>query len=773
MKSIRSRILRLAGGLLLSLGPLAVRAGGECTPADRAIDTVIRVDRVQVTAIKQGLILGDRPTAATVIGSESAERRRIDALKKVSTLAPNFFIPDYGSRMTSSIYVRGLGTRIEQPVVGMNVDNVPVLNKDCYDTDLVDIERIEVLRGPQSTLYGRNAMGGAVNLYTLSPLSYQGVRLGAEYGSGGHCKFRAASYYKLEPGLGMAVTAFYTRTGGFYENAHTGEKCDRERMGGGRMKLQWRGRRGLQIDNTLAFSVLDQGGYPYAYAGETLRDEAGRPIIRPGEIRYDDPCSYGRTAVSDGLTLRYDAARFSVSSITSYQFSDDEMILDQDFLPLSYFTLRQARTSHAVTEDLVFRGRDEGRYGWLLGAFGFYRHDRMQAPVVFKKEGIERLILRHVNSVNPNYVTEWDDDRFTLGSRFRTSAAGGALYHESNLTAGRWRFTAGIRLDFEFARMRYRNTASTGCMRYRIEEGERIPDRHKEIEIDNDGRLQLDFAEWLPEAAVAYRIDAGNLVYLSAAKGYKAGGFNTQMFSDVLQQQIMKEYFSVGAQYDIRKVVTYKPEKSWNFEAGCRFSLAGGALRGDAALFWIECRDQQLTVFPDGTTTGRMMTNAGRTRSRGVECTVQASPWRQLDLTLAYGFTDARFRRYRPGLRDAQGRPVDYAGNRIPYAPRHTLAAAADYTFAVGRKWLERIVLHAGMQGAGAIAWNERNSLRQPFYALLEAAVRFEHRRYAIDLRSENLGGRRYDTFYFESIGNAFVQRGRPRTFSIALNLYL
>ena len=323
MKSIRSRILRLAGGLLLSLGPLAVRAGGECTPADRAIDTVIRVDRVQVTAIKQGLILGDRPTAATVIGSESAERRRIDALKKVSTLAPNFFIPDYGSRMTSSIYVRGLGTRIEQPVVGMNVDNVPVLNKDCYDTDLVDIERIEVLRGPQSTLYGRNAMGGAVNLYTLSPLSYQGVRLGAEYGSGGHCKFRAASYYKLEPGLGMAVTAFYTRTGGFYENAHTGEKCDRERMGGGRMKLQWRGRRGLQIDNTLAFSVLDQGGYPYAYAGETLRDEAGRPIIRPGEIRYDDPCSYGRTAVSDGLTLRYDAARFSVSSITSYQFSDD------------------------------------------------------------------------------------------------------------------------------------------------------------------------------------------------------------------------------------------------------------------------------------------------------------------------------------------------------------------------------------------------------------------------------------------------------------------
>jgi len=774
VKKIFSRILRLTGGCLLLFGPPHIRAEGGHNPSETAADTLIRMDRVQVTAIKQGLDLHEQPSAITVLGSETAERRKIDGLKKVSALAPNFFIPDYGSRMTSSIYVRGLGTRIEQPTVTMNIDNVPLLNKDCYDTELVDIERIEVLRGPQSTLYGRNAMGGAVNLYTLSPLAYQGVRIGAEYGSGESCKLRAASYYKLKPDLGMAVAAFYTRTGGFFRNMETGEMCDWEKAGGGRMKVQWRGRKGIRIDNTLSFSVLDQGGYPYAYAGETPFDEEGRPIIRPGEIRYNDPCSYRRTAISDGLTVRYDAARFSVSSITSYQYSDDEMTLDQDFLPLSYFTLRQARTSHAVTEDIVFRSRDEKRYRWLFGLFGFYRHDRMEAPVEFKEEGIDRLILQHVNAVSPNYKTEWDDDRFTLGSRFRTPSAGGALYHESNFTAGRWHFTAGIRFDCEFARLRYRNTASTSCTRYELlPDGTMNNPKQKQIHIDNDGTLRLSFVEWLPKAAVTFDIDPRNLLYLSVSKGYKAGGFNTQMFSDVLQQQMMKEYFSVGTQYDIRKVVTYKPEKSWNFELGGRFSLAGGALRGDLALFWIECRDQQLTVFPDGTTTGRMMANAGRTRSRGFECTVQAAPWQPLELTLAYGFTDARFRRYRPGLPDVSGAPVDYAGNRIPYAPRNTLAAAADYTIPIGTKWLESIVLHAGMQGIGTIAWNERNTLEQPFYALLDASIRFGHAHYSIDLRADNLCETAYDTFYFESIGNSFVQRGRPRTFSISLNLYL
>ncbi len=734
--------------------PLA--AGGE----GPLMDTVVQAGSVQVTAIKQGLALRAQPVAATVMEGRTLERTRITALKELSAFAPNLFVPDYGSRMTSTLYVRGLGARIDQPVMGLNVDNVPVLNKNNYDTELADIERIEVLRGPQSTLYGRNTMGGVVNVYTRSPLARQQTRLSAEYGSGRSMRFRASTSHRLGDEAGVAVAAWYTQSDGFFENVATGELCDRERLGGGRIKTEWRGRNGLRLENTALFSLLAQGGYAYAYAGGELLDEVGRPIAVPGQIAYNDPCSYDRTAFSDGLTLRYDTERFSVASITSYQYSDDRMVLDQDFLPLSYFTLRQSLREHAVTEDLVVRSPGEGRYRWLVGAFGFYKHGRMEAPVLFKQDGIERLILANANAHDPEYLYEWLDPELPLESDFRIPDMGAALYHESEFRTGGWCFTAGLRLDYEHVRLRYANRTTARYAKIHRTSGERYP---LELTLDEGGTLRQSFVELLPKVAVRYLFRAGNNLYLSAAKGYKAGGYNTQMFSDVLQQQMMKR-MGFGSEYEIGDVVSYRPEKSWNYEFGGHFTTADRRLQGDFALFWIECRDQQLTVFPEGTTTGRMMTNAGRTRSLGGECSVLASPWRRVELAAAYGYTHAAFRRYDDGLRD-------YAGNRIPYAPEHTLSARIAWTVPTGVPWLGDLVLTASARGAGRIYWNEENSLVQPFYALLDASVRFEHERYSLDVWGRNLTGRRYDTFYFVSIGNAFLQRGRPRTFGITLDI--
>ena len=778
---------------LLTLLPLLAAAGGKQTPERHAAataavagtageepaaaDTVIVVDKVQVTAIKQGMVLRSQPVAATIVGSRAIERERIGALKHLSQQVPNFYAPDYGSRMTSSIYVRGLGARIDQPVMGLNIDNVPVLNKDNYDTELADAERIEVLRGPQSTLYGRNTMGGVINVYTLSPLSYEGVRLSAEYGSGDSYKFRASSYYKLTPDLGMAVTGYYTHTGGFFENLATGDKCDWERLGGGRWKTQWRNRTGLRIDNTLSFSVLEQGGYPYAYVGDDIIGDDGRPVVRRGEIRYNDPCSYRRTALSDGLTIRYDAGNFTVASITCYQYSDDEMILDQDFLPLSYFTLRQARTEHSVTEDLVFRSRGDKAYRWLLGAFGFYRHGTMNAPVHFKQTGIEELILKYANENDQSYRYSWGlkdgtgGDELFLGSDFRMPSAGGALYHESNYTLGRWRFTAGLRFDFEHARLRYRNYTDTWYTKTHIKNETAY---ERPIDIDDRSTLKQTFTELLPKFSVMYSFDETRNLYLTIAKGYKSGGFNTQIFSDVLQQKMMNR-MGIGEVYDVQRGVAYKPEYSWNYEIGGHFSCMEGAVRGDFALFYIDCRDQQLTVFPPGQTTGRMMTNAGRTRSLGAEAAVQISPWRTFDINLAYGYTDARFVRYETTVKNDAGDPVriSYKDNRIPYAPQHTLSAGAAWTVPTGVKWLGDLVFQAGVRCAGRIWWNEENTLSQPFYALTDASVRFEHARYSLSVWGRNLTDAGYDVFYFKSIGNEFVQRGRPRTFGITLNINL
>ncbi|WP_276723196.1 TonB-dependent receptor [Alistipes sp.] len=744
---MKVRIIIFATASLLATDAFAApaKAGFD---ANQYGDSIINLKEISVIAAKQSADAETAGSASTLISRAQIERLNIANARDASSIVPNFYIPEYGSRITSSIYVRGMGARIDQPVVGLVVDNVPVLNKDNYDFDIADIESLQMLRGPQSTMYGRNTMGGVINVYTLSPFTFEGVRLGMEYGSGNTQKYRISTYYKTSERVGFSVGAYYSKTDGFFKNLYTGEKCDWERSGGGRFKVQYRNLHGLRIDNTFSFVKLEQGGYPYAY-------------VETGQIAYNDPSDYRRTNFNDGLTIRYEGEKFSVASITSYQYLDDRMNLDQDFLPLSYFTLTQARREHAVTEDLVFRSPDDKAYRWLLGAFGFYRHTSMHAPVLFKEDGIRNLIL---DRFEPQGIhAEWGEDTFLLDSRFRTPDYGAALYHESTYDAGRWRFTAGLRVDFEASKLHYRSYAEA-TYTTQTPDGTSYPHA---ILVDQPGTLKQSFTEILPKISVLYRMGSSrrNTLYATVSKGYKAGGFNTQMFSDVLQQQVMKQ-MGFGSLYDVADVVTYKPEKSWNYEVGAHLSTPSHKVQADLALFYIDCRDQQLTVFPEGQVTGRLMTNAGRTRSFGGEASLLATLWRNLDLQVAYGYTRATFVKFDTGK-------ADYAGNFIPYAPQHTLYAGASYTLRTGWNWLEYVIFRVAANGAGRIYWNEANTFSQPFYALLEASIRFEHRHWAVDVWGRNLTDTRYDTFYFMSIGNSFLQRGRPRTFGVSLSITL
>lgn len=135
-------------------------------------------------SVKQALPLERLASPVSVVYLAELEGRGINSPKELSSVVPNLHIPDYGSAMTSSIYLRGFGSRMENPVLGFYVDDVPVLNKNAYDMNMLDIRRADMFRGPQDTLYGRNSMCGVLSLSTLSPADYQGVRAGLEYGSG-------------------------------------------------------------------------------------------------------------------------------------------------------------------------------------------------------------------------------------------------------------------------------------------------------------------------------------------------------------------------------------------------------------------------------------------------------------------------------------------------------------------------------------------------------------------------------------------------------------
>ncbi|MBQ9138558.1 MAG: TonB-dependent receptor [Alistipes sp.] len=729
-------------------------------------DTLMSVDPVAVTAVKHEANLQQSAVTATVLDLNAIERKGIGGVKDIVTSAPNFYMPDYGSRMTSSIYVRGLGTRIDQPVVGMTVDNVPIADKNLYDTTLPDIERIEVLRGAQSTLYGRNTMCGVVNIYTLSPLRYQGIRVRADYGSRNSYRVGASAYFKHSAGCGSSVSAQFNHTDGYHRNDYTGSLLERSNNADVRAKFQWR-KNFLSIDNTLAFTYLRQNGYPYTYMGAVdSQKEQHSDLI--GTICYNDPASYGRMGITEGLTARHDWERITLTSITAYQYLDDRMVMDQDFLPLSYFTLEQAKQQHDISEDIIIRSRTATKYQWLAGAFLFYKHQNMQAPVTFLSEGIENLILKNINQYSgyPGHYG-WGKadgtmgDSLLLGSDFTTSTLGWALYHESSLKAGRWALTLGVRLDSEHISMRYHNFADSYYTAF-PEDATKQP-QQVHLLVDDKDVLRKNFMEVLPKFTATYSIDNNNTLYLSVSKGYKAGGFNTQMFSEVLQRRI-KHIMGMYQQLDVEDIITYDPEKSWNAEVGSHFSTADARFRGDVALFWIECFDQQLTVFPEGQTTGRMMTNAGRTRSFGVEASLSYNPVKGLTLSAAYGYTNARFREFKDGVND-------YAGNAIPYAPENTLSVQAVYDIDIASRWLKQISLTVGGYGAGRIYWNESNTLSQPFYATLDGSVRFAGEQWAVDVWVKNATNTRYNLFYFESMGNAFLQRARGAMTGVRVTL--
>ena len=159
-------------------------------------------------------------------------------------------------------------------------------------------------------------------------------------------------------------------------------------------------------------------------------------------------------------------------------------------------------------------------------------------------------------------------------------------------------------MDYERSVLNYRSYCDTGYAIFHLDDGNRLPYHDVSIDIDDTGSIARDFVTLLPQIAATYTFDSnlGN-VYGKISKGYKAGGFNTQMFSDVLQQRLMG-IMGIGAQYDVDEIVSFKPEQSWNFEIGDHLNLMDGKLTMELAAFYIDCRDQQLTMFPDGTTTG-------------------------------------------------------------------------------------------------------------------------------------------------------------------------
>lgn len=769
-------------------------------PADTT--RVIDIEEVVVIATpKENNRLRQQPLSATSFSQGDMRNNSVTSVKSLSGLVPNLFIPDYGSKLTTSVYVRGIGSRINTPAVGLYVDNIPFIDKSAFDFNYSDIERIDVLRGPQGTLYGRNTMGGLIRVFTKSPFTYQGTDISLGAATYNNYKASVNHYHRISEKFAFSAGAFYEHEGGFFENvARNNEKIDKGDEVGGRMRAIWLPKDNLKLDFTVNYEYSNQGGYPYQLTNISENDIYYQDLKGDlGKVAYNNECGYMRHLLNGGLNIEHQAENFILSSVTGFQYLKDEMNLDQDFTRKNIYTMSQRQNSKTISEEIVLKSKPGRRWQWTTGVSGFYQWLDTEGPVTFHEDGIQTIIENNINSIFPSGNPQAPEMKVDVTSNqinvpgiFDTPTLNGAVYHQSTLNdflIEGLSATVGIRLDYERIKMDY-NSSTSMPFNFLFKMGQ-MPIEVKDLEALSvfKGGLSTDYLQVLPKFSLQYSWNTMNNVYATVSKGYRSGGYNIQMFSDIIQGSLrnsmidavaatdefskfagMLEMFKKDG-VDIKDATLYKPEYSWNYEIGSHMTMFDGRLQADIAAFYMDTHDQQISRFA-ASGLGRTTINAGKSRSIGGELALKAQITDAFSLNGNYGYTNSKFTEYTSNYKDENGelQEISYNGHYVPFVPKHTFTVGGQYIFRMkSGAWLDNIILNANYKGAGRIYWTEQNNAYQDLYGTLNGRISLNKGNGQVGIWINNALSTDYQAFYFESMNRGFAQMGRPMQIGVDL----
>jgi len=822
MKNFRNEIGMLAFAMVTSHA-----IAQNTSPADSS--RVYDLDEVVVVSQpKETFRLRQQPLSSTMIGNEEINARSMRDLRDITAYAPAFVMPAYGSRLTSSIYVRGLGSRTGNPTVGLYLDGMPLISKSAHNIHIYQTERVDILRGPQGTLYGQNAEGGLLRIYTRDPMTYQGTQIRLGLGSYGYRNIEAAHYAKPTDDVAFSVAAFYNGQDGNLRNQNTQSLADAYNEAGARLRLGANLSQRTSLNFVADYQFVRQNAFPYG-----LLDEQSGNVADPSTTFNN---SYRRNIFNTALNIKHRTDAFEFNSTTSWQFLSDDMTMDQDYLPEDYLRLTQDQLQNSITQEFTFKGTANSFWRHSSGLYFSYQWLRTDAPVHFGTElnsvmsrSIQRSIYQSMLSVMAARYMQLglsqEDAAQTAATviqraggvnvdlymdapgLYHTPQLNAALFHESSLSlSDRLTAVLGLRYDLNHTRVHYQSSAIMDMSVSVMGEG-----GQRALRTVLDHKDKNTFSQLLPKAALSWRLDSrGSNVYATISKGYRAGGYNIQMFSDILQEELIENrslLMSASEDVDISHTdedyanvddrISYKPETSWNYEIGAHFNFGGladnGERRGnanvrrstfDVSLFLMQVRDQQISVMASQYGYGRMMVNAGKSRSYGIEASTSFG-FGPLDFNLGYAYTHATFTQYKDTTIVNNNITLhDLKGKYVPYVPQYTISARADYTISFGKKGNkpqisnlkpQTLTLGCDLIGQGKTYWDELNTISQNFYALLgaHAALAFKHAK--LNIWARNLTQTHYATFAVQSAATGetktFAQSGNPFQFGADITI--
>ena len=630
----RLRLKHLTLAIAAGFGAVAWAQGVKpATDADAGQSATL--ERVEVTVQRRKEKLQDVPVAATAITSREIEARGIGNVADLSALAPNLQVSySPGNSTSAQISLRGSVTSnpalFWESTVGMYVDGVFMGKSQGAIFDLVDLDRIEVLRGPQGTLYGRNTLAGAINLVTRKPTGELGGAATLELGN-----YNAqVEKFSLDlPQLGPLKAAFgvrkETRDGWIKTTAGSSvaELNNRDKSGG-RLALTLDAGRDLQIDYRYDNSKADQSGNFSQIVRSTVLRDFYIPGIQVNTTRH-------KTASVDGPSFeRYDLgghalnAEWKVSSNDTLKYTwsrrtmhwEDGLDLDGSPIPLAH-TQRYSDYSQDSNE-LQWIG-SRGPLSYVGGIYSFKDDGFTKNPQTFFFGG------------------QTFDSRYGFTTD-AVSAYGQADYKLSDETT----LTGGLRRTSEDKTVRRQLTMGfyDAATNY----------SGTQVLVPSGTQGTTNFSASTPMLSLGHKLNKDLSVYTRYAEGFKSGGFNgeAQTASEVL--------------------TPYKPERLKSVEVGIKASFDENRAQFNAAVFSNRTTDLQMAVFTAKGAASSDIRNVGRATTQGLEVEGQWRPTRDLRLQLGYGYLDAKYTEFME-----QG--VNVAANRaVVHAPKNTINLMAD-----------------------------------------------------------------------------------------------
>ena len=685
---------------------------------------VQQLDEIVVTAEKTDAKNIAVPLAVSVLNARQISNYRLWDISQITGIIPNLNAGNSGDgRNVTSL--RGITTTSYEQAIATYVDGVNQFTLDTYMPQLYDVERIEVLRGPQGTLYGRNAMGGVINIITKKPTNRQESYTDLSLGK--YNQTRLLQSFKtplIKDKLFLGAAVLYENRKGFYTNTYTKSDFDGQTKFSGNYYLRYLPNSKWELQGNFKHSNgLNNGAF-------TLAPSKTSAFEKPFVVNQNATTTMQDDNINASLNVKYRNSGLIFSSQTSFQhnyriYRDP---IDADFSPLDAITIKNNygksyNKSDVFTEEIRLQSTDNDNkpFKWTIGSFFFAQNSPTKQATQFGAQA-NLLGLPDVN--------------FSLITLNSGKAKGGALFGQSSYQLSKkLSFIGGLRLDIE-----NRNLLVSGT--YYKSASFNFPTRP-------DTSASRNFTAFSPKAGIQYHLKDNVEMFLMYTRGYRAGGLT-----------------SLGSDPSQLPLTDFQPEYSNNIEWGVKSSFMDHKLTANVYLFttFLNNVQQPTLILPDAVTVIR---NAGKLKSQGAEVELAFIPVKGLELNYSGGLVDATYTAL--SIPD-NGTMINLKGNRQIFTPSYTQQLSAQYTFPIVNKKDISGMVRLEWLALGKQYFDPANTIVQNGYSLLNTKFGIQSSKLSLYGWFRNIGNTKYISYGYDFGG---VSLGNPLTGGVTLGIKL